>query len=837
MARGVGGVAFGCAALLSACAGSTGASGASPAPALTSAPAVHAAADEHVLIVNQKSPASPVGSDHRARQVEMLVRHFTPTTDRITEDRYVAGDLARYDRVVVVGNDPVGRWPDALMSDLSRGDRPILWIGYGLDQLPGDPDAVRGFAAGFALENPEGVRLAYRHQLIEVRLDELPEVRISDPRVQILASFLHEDVEYPYIVRRADFWYASKLPGLDTLYPVSETDAPTLVLADVLHDFFETGVQTAQRAIVRLEDVAVHIDPARLRETVRYLSGEQVPFVLGLIPAQRYPDGSIVSLGERPELVATLREAQEVDGTIALHGYHHTFGSGEDFEFWDPSRNAPLVGEAGDPHAFRDLYSFKVADGIRILRDQGIEPLLWETPHYAASPLAYGVFAGEFSHAIENRDPVTWLPYVAGPDEAGQILIPENIGYISPNAGWTVDAQLERANLLRLVRDAWAVGFYHPGSVSLEELRRLVEGLRGLGYEFADVQELPLEVRAAYRPDSLTRAGTMIGVDRLVIVGQFERWVSSLVPSWLAIPSGPWALVLALAVALLFLVRLPLQWRIDSAAESTLVEPAPSGRRVRRVSPTAMAVGISALLLMVVGWLEVGLPSTLAPAQHALEPAPAVSGHSANTPAIDRPLPPPAWTGTTAGWELSTYFTPVETFYSGALIEVVGCTELECEHGQELLGQFPSDFVRAVQEEGTGRFTSPSVRADATHLNWSINVGYWLDTAIRDARGAVLEPYVSVAADTSIPYVTGVTIVGCGHDAVDGEELLPAVCDQIRSAQGVVRDRFSQGQVGKHLDLYIGEQDQVDFISQSPRAIHVLDAVVRLTPYAGTGAP
>ena len=208
-----------------------------------------------------------------------------------------------------------------------------------------------------------------------------------------------------------------------------------------------------------------------------------------------------------------------------------------------------------------------------------------------------------------------------------------------------------------------------------------------------------------------------------------------------------------------------------------------------------------------------------------------------STPSIGRPSLPAAWTGATDGWELSTYFTPVETYYGGAPTAVVGCTELECTHGQELLGRFPADFVRTVREEGTGRITSPSVRPEATHLNWSINVGYWLDTAIRDARGAVLQAYVSVAADPAIPYVTAVSVLACGRDAVEPEVIPAAVCDRIRTADWVVGDRFTAGAVGKHLDLYIGEQDQRDFIALSPRAIHVLDASVRLTPYTGTARP
>src|SRR5262249_60210102 len=121
-----------------------------------------------------------------------------------------------------------------------------------------------------------------------------------------------------------------------------------------------------------------------------------IPFVMAVIPAQRFADGSIVSLRSRPSFVAALRRATRKGATIALHGYHHTFGSGEDFEFWDEERNAPLAGETWQMDAA------KIEDGIRILRNQRLEPRLWETPHYAASPLAYRVFARYFPHAIQH---------------------------------------------------------------------------------------------------------------------------------------------------------------------------------------------------------------------------------------------------------------------------------------------------------------------------------------------------------------------------------------------------------------------------------------------------
>jgi hypothetical protein len=367
---------------------------------------------------------------------------------------------------------------------------------------------IYGFSLGYVSQGDLPDQVEYHDQRYEARLYDYHQIRVASPSVEVFATYTSGDqAPVPYILRGNNLWYVNGLPSLSGDHPVSQLDAPALIFADTLHDFFGTSVIESRKALIRLEDVSVHINPARLIEVVDYLHSQQVPFAVGVIPAQRFEDGSIVTLEAHPKLVKALRYAQDNGGIIVLHGYHHTFGSGEDFEFWDPKSNAPLADETWE------MYSYKVEDGIRILRDNGIEPRLWETPHYAASPLAYQVFSHYFSHAIENRSPVGWLPYPTGPDEYGQMLIPETIGYINPTEGWTVDAQLERANLLRIVRDSWAVGFYHPASIPQSELESLVTGLRQQDYAFTDLSTLPLKVHSDYHPSPLGRFVRWIRVD------------------------------------------------------------------------------------------------------------------------------------------------------------------------------------------------------------------------------------------------------------------------------------------------------------------------------------
>ena len=424
-----------------------------------------------VLLINQLSRAFPEASLIRGQQVLMLLRHFNPAAEIIADRDYRSGFADAFDFIVVLGNDAVEPMSADVLTDVRKRDRPTMWVGYGLGPAFSDPDRAIGFAA-----DSSAPRRAPSASPIKVRRIDRPWTTStcskSRPRTSSYsAETVVEGKATPLAVHKGRFWFFGALPGLDTDYPDPAVDAPTLIFSDLLHDFFGLTQHSPREAIVRLEDVSVHIPPSRIIDAVDALARRGVPFVMGVIPAQRLADGSVLSIADRPDFVQALRYAQDRGGTIALHGYHHTFGQGEDYEFWDAARDAPPDGERWE------TYALKVEDGIRLLRDEGLTPQLWETPHYAASALGYQVFSHYFSGAIENRDPVTWLPFVSGPDPAGQTLIPENIGYINEPEGWTVAAQLARADLLRIVRDANSRRLLSPGQHSVSDLVRLVDGL------------------------------------------------------------------------------------------------------------------------------------------------------------------------------------------------------------------------------------------------------------------------------------------------------------------------------------------------------------------------
>ncbi|MFI6363119.1 hypothetical protein ACIBG0_10255 [Nocardia sp. NPDC050630] len=155
------------------------------------------------------------------------------------------------------------------------------------------------------------------------------------------------------------------------------------------------------------------------------------------------------------------------------------------------------------------------------------------------------------------------------------------------------------------------------------------------------------------------------------------------------------------------------------------------------------------------------------------------------------------------GWTVTVYYTAVESYHNGPLETVRGCGDLECTDANVEIGLLPEDFVDAVRDEGTGRITSGEHASQ--YLNWSYDVGFWLDTEPRDTRGEALHPFESAAADGIEPG-TRLRLTGCG---AAGHE---SVCGKFSAATWTIGDEFTPGLGGpRHLDLYIGEEDSESF--------------------------
>jgi hypothetical protein len=170
---------------------------------------------------------------------------------------------------------------------------------------------------------------------------------------------------------------------------------------------------------------------------------------------------------------------------------------------------------------------------------------------------------------------------------------------------------------------------------------------------------------------------------------------------------------------------------------------------------------------------------------------------------------------------VTVYYTAVESFHRGPPVEVTGCAARECANGDDSLGQYPHGFAEAVREEGAGRITSGTHAGK--YLNWSYDIGYWLDSAPRNAHGGALEPFRSAAAD-GVPDGTRLRLVDCGR--LDSGSPVPfEVCETLRNGNWAIQDRFTPGFGGpQHIDLYIGEESELDFTTAGALYVSLHDA-------------
>src|SRR5438552_5066243 len=180
-------------------------------------------------------------------------------------------------------------------------------------------------------------------------------------------------------------------------------------------------------------------------------------------------------------------------GVLVLHGTTHQYHgvSGDDYELWSDLTDSPINNDSADrldrnlDMAFRECFG------------NGIYPIAWETPHNAGSALDYqtlGKYFTVFNERILAGEALASEQYFPYPvrDSYGRMIVPENLGFIKFGE---IDPQpvVEHARAMLAVRDSIAGFYFHP-FMKLEYLKRMVGGIRALGYEFVSLREFTPQV-------------------------------------------------------------------------------------------------------------------------------------------------------------------------------------------------------------------------------------------------------------------------------------------------------------------------------------------------------
>jgi uncharacterized protein YdaL len=457
-----------------------------------------------------------------------LAGHFGRWTAKPARD-YARGELAGHTALVYVGSTYDERLPSALLDDILRTSRPVVWLGSNIGQLErraGDFRARYGWRPGL-LDHSHLPHVRYKGRTLtrwaQNDAGVMGYAALDRSRVRVLAEAVRANgSRFPWAVRSRNLTYVGEIP----LQYTSETDR-VLAFADLLFDALAPRTQERHRALVRLEDINPLSDPAQLRAAADYLHAKRIPFGFGVSPYYRDPQGredgpDDVRLSDAPEVVAALEYLVRKGGVLIGHGYTHQWDggsnpyngvTGDDVEFF-------RVTETGDGQV-RELGPLPSDDSIAWSESRIVAanrefaaagfptPRIFEFPHYAASDRAYRAAARRFSTRWERGlyfagllgdGPTSYrhvegqfFPYVVR-DVYGSKVLPENLGSIAPNTWHTYKARrpedlvrAARANLV--VRDGFAAFYFHP-FLDLEHLKRTVEGIQAAGYRFVDPSSL-----------------------------------------------------------------------------------------------------------------------------------------------------------------------------------------------------------------------------------------------------------------------------------------------------------------------------------------------------------
>lgn len=431
-----------------------------------------------------------------ARQLATLLGHFRATAVVVPAGAYEGGSMEKYDVVFFLGFSLRCVPPAAFMRDLAQRTKTAVWMHTGL--LPynaAHPMAGRYGFEPVRVDTSTGYPVVRRgSQSFTKEEPNLTILRVTDPmRCAVVATASSLRTTQPYIVHSGAFWYIA-----DTPFALANETDRYLLFADLLHDILGQKHQEQHRALLRIEDVHPFEDPDRLRRVADVLRAEGVPFLVALIPYYVDPiQGLRVGISDKPDFADAIRYMVRSGGTVVMHGVTHQYRgvTAVDYEFWDAVRNGPIKGETPE----RERWA--IMDGVEECIRNGIYPLIWETPHYTASQTAYDVVAGIFSTAMEQRlaidnsDYSQYMPYIINRDLHGQCILPENLGFIPYDADdpqMSVDQVsyiLSAAKTNLNVRDGFASCFYHS-FIPLENLVRLVRGIKALGYAYFDVREM-----------------------------------------------------------------------------------------------------------------------------------------------------------------------------------------------------------------------------------------------------------------------------------------------------------------------------------------------------------
>ncbi len=450
-----------------------------------------------ILIISDEDKNIELPSTINAIKLYNLLGHFKTSVTILDPGQYTNHEIDKHEVTFYLGSNPKIIPPQLFMNNVLHTKKTVIWVNNGILAFCkfNNFDKKYGFNVSSFDTSGSYKKVFHDKQIFTRESANLFFIKVSNSKkVKVIAnsySDLFHNVT-PYIIKSGNLYYIADMP----VENVTQSDR-YLLFADLLHDFIGENHPESHQAIVRIEDVTPLRDPQNLHKIAEILSERNIPFLIGVVPFFVNPaEKQYVSLSERPELVKAIKYCVEKGATIVMHGETHQYKgeTGIDFEFWDGSTHKPIAND--DPNQITD----KIERGINECIKNGIYPLIWETPHYAASIMDYKIFSKYFGSAIERRmvnDNFKYgqfFPYIINKDIYGQKIYPENLGYLpilnKDSSELFIARLINNAQNIYKVRDGVASFFFHP-FVNTDYLKEIADKICQLGFSFVDLRLQP----------------------------------------------------------------------------------------------------------------------------------------------------------------------------------------------------------------------------------------------------------------------------------------------------------------------------------------------------------
>ncbi|WP_291351144.1 DUF2334 domain-containing protein [Desulfosporosinus sp.] len=423
--------------------------------------------------------------------------HFDIQVEEMDRSHWSTGCSKGYDYIFYLGHKSA-KLPAELLLELSYVSV-LFWFEQNIEQyanLKGWPDFKT-----LGLKN-QFVSLHYRGRNLSISpSEELYCAYPTDGNNLVMVDNLHEHV--PFAWKKDNIVYISRLDFHNPL---------NLILASVLEEIIGRDQVEIREVLLRIEDIQPLTSPDTLSELINTLAVARVPYAIALTPTT-ISNGKVVTLAEYPNLLEVLKTVESNGGCFILKGYEATYEN--ELEYWDANHDKPLE------EVKESIALSKISQGIECLAELDLYPVAFEVPGSAISRDGYQILNQHFSTLsgrVQLNDTSASLtldaPFTFRSKRSGMIVYPENLGYYDPRLLDPAGAILAKAYELSVVPDCSA-GLYFHSYIESNNLVPIIEGLRLLDFQFADLRNKNYQVTTP----------------KILIVGQNgHRYINSDIP-------------------------------------------------------------------------------------------------------------------------------------------------------------------------------------------------------------------------------------------------------------------------------------------------------------------